>query len=126
MSTSFVKKKRIVNERWESSQIKRNKATFKPAENRDDSESEEELGRTSSRGSKVRKNGIMIVEAKIKDPATNKVLPDGSRGELCIRSVPSSSRTDQNPDVASKSVSRTKPKRTVFLAHLSCPPPISA
>ena len=78
MSTSFVKKKRIVNERWESSQIKRNKATFKPAENRDDSESEEELVRTSSRGSKVRKNGIMIVEAKIRTerrPSSMDLIP---------------------------------------------------
>jgi acyl-CoA synthetase (AMP-forming)/AMP-acid ligase II len=28
-----------------------------------------------------------VVEAAIKDPATGKVLPAGSRGELCIRSV---------------------------------------
>lgn len=29
----------------------------------------------------------MIVDAQVKDPATGKVLPDGSRGELCIKSV---------------------------------------
>jgi len=78
MSTSFVKKKRIVNERWESSQIKRNKATFKQGENRDDSESEEELVRTSSREAKVRKNGIMIVEAKIRTerrPSSMDLIP---------------------------------------------------
>ena len=79
MSTSFVKKKRIVNERWESSQIKRNKATFKPSpEVRDDSESEEELVKTSARGSEVRKTGIMIVEAKIRTerrPSSMDLIP---------------------------------------------------
>ena len=79
MSTSFVKKKRIVNERWESSQIKRNKATFKPsAEVRDDSESEEELVKTPARGSEVRKTGIMIVEAKIRTerrPSSMDLIP---------------------------------------------------
>ena len=79
MSTSFVKKKRIVNERWESSQIKRNKATFKRDQVRDYSESEEELGKTSARGSEVRKTaGIMIVEAKIRTerrPSSMDLIP---------------------------------------------------
>merc|ERR1719498_1650451 len=29
----------------------------------------------------------LIVDAKIKDPKTGKVLPNGQRGELCIKSV---------------------------------------
>ena len=79
MSTSIVKKKRIFNERWESSQIKRNKANFNRDQVRDDSESEEELVKTPARGSEVRKaSGIMIVEAKIRTerrPSSTELIP---------------------------------------------------
>lgn len=46
----------------------------------------------------------LIVEAKIKDPATNKNVPDGSRGELCIRSVFNMKCYNNRPEDTQKAI----------------------
>jgi len=46
----------------------------------------------------------LVVDAKIKDPATNKNLPDGQRGELCVKSVFNMKCYNNRPEDTKKAI----------------------